>query len=353
VNFRRPVRTRDDVNDGERLEAVEQRLRDDGSGDPTYAPGRFARLAESGLVEEVAQGKIRLVTRRPMATAGGLGSIGTAIALVLVLAFFVVRAGIDLRGPGQSGRPNDLAARVQASGALRMAIRPDFPQVTLAGGTYGGFDSDVAKELARRLGLRAEIVATPRDQILAGDLSDAWDIAFPSEAVPAPAAGRFQATRPYYYWPVLLLVTATSTATLPGDLSGQTVCVVAGSGGAAWLDGRPPSSVTSAAPPPANVRSKPLKDDAACLADLAAGASAAALTATLTTADLAARPALRSLGPVFVESRSIIARLEGPDPTSLITRIDSALADARADRTLTSLSQRRFGGVDLSAPPAP
>ena len=186
--------------------------------------------------------------------------------------------------------------------------------------------------------------------MLAG--SGGWDIAMPSTAV---EGGTFATTSPYYYWPIRLVAAPGSPATTPADLSGSTICVVAGSSGAAWLDGAfRGTSATPVAQPPSSVTVRRLASDDACAADVAAGASKAFVTAGWGDTDLAARPTLvRVGGPVFTEARPIIAIRGDRDPTDLVSTLDQLLAAMRADGTLTRLSQGRFGGLDLTQSPSP
>lgn len=242
---------------------------------------------------------------------------------------------------------------LREGGTIAVAVRPDDPQVIVPGGALGGFDIDVARALGDRLGLRAEIRVTPVDEMLSAD-SQAWDVAMLSTSLPGAAAARFSPTEAYYYWPFYVLVPSSSTASEVADLAGQTICVVAGSAGEAWLVGSAtdpqPGRGSSA---PANPVSLALEDDSACLAALEAGNAAAAVSATLAESDLPSRPHYRVVGesPAGWEGRTIVVNAEGGDPASLVAVLNEAIAALRADGTLRALSQSRFGGQDLSVPP--
>ena len=249
--------------------------------------------------------------------------------------------------------PAGLLDRVRETGVMRVAVRPDAPQVRVPGGTFGGFDVDVAQELERRLGFRAELEITSADDMLGPVSGNSWDIAMPSALLPIGAGTRMAATSPYYRWPVYVLVPAASTAPVIASLDSRTVCVVAGSAGEAWLIGSSGGRPGIAAPqsPPQRTTLHRMNDDEACLADIASGGSDALVTSTLSRADLSTRPGARILtdAPVFSEGRSIVA-LRSADPASLIDLLDTTLAAMRADGTVTTLSGRRFGGEDLSEP---
>ena len=159
----------------------------------------------------------------------------------------------------------------------------------------------------------------------------------------------------YYDWPIRLIVRSDSTVAAPGDLSGSVMCVVSGSGGEAWLDeGAAATGATPAIIPPSPRVVHRLVADEDCAAEVSDGASDAFITAGWSDADLAARPVLKAVdGPVVTEARGVIAPHDGRDPTALMSQIDQVIAAMQSDGTIGDLSRSRFGGLDLSRPPAP
>ena len=311
---------------------------------PPAEPAYMAHLTPADLHRTAvkapgSRGAFRLVA--------GLAQATVAAAFVVALVgIVVIRSGTLESGT----KPPSRLADVQARGVIRIAVRPDRPQVTTPAGARSGFDVDVASEIGRRLGLRVELTFIPVDEMLAG--RGAWDIALPSSAV---EAGGFATSIPYYHWPVRLVVPAGSTAAVPADLSGTTICVVTGSGGEAWLDGRfRGASTTPVAVPPTASAVHRLATDEACAADVDAGTSAALITAGWSDADLAARPTLKRVGgSVLTEARPVIATIGERDPAGLIAEMDRIFAAMRSDGTLADFSRSRFGGFDLSQPPTP
>ena len=321
-------------------ERIERALRQGPPGEPAY----MAHLTPADLHGSVSKAP------RLKGTFSFLASLGqvavTAGLVVAVVGIVGIRSGAF----ETTAKPSTRLADVQARGVIRIAVRPDRPQVTAPGGARSGFDVDVATEIGRRLGLRSELDFTPADEMLAG--RGEWDIALPSSAV---EPGAFATTTPYYDWPVRLIVPAGSTAAGPNDLSGTTICVVTGSAGEAWLDGRfRGTSVTPVAVPPTPSAVYRLATDEGCAADVTAGASAAFITAGWSDADLGARPALKRVGgPIFTEARPVIAVRGERDPAGLIAEIDRIFAEMRSDGTLSDFSRSRFGGLDLSQSPTP
>ena len=233
-------------------------------------------------------------------------------------------------------------SRGERRGADR--IRPDQPQARVAG-VLNGFDIDVATELGRRLGLKVEIQPVEPARLLDDDQAKALDILLPSVTTSAIDLARFARSVPYYWWPHFLVVTVASGRTDPGDLAGQTICAVAGDAGESWLrgaGGNPPidgSTVLSRA------------TDQECLAALTDGSATGMVTARMGPADLAARPSLAVLAGPPAEPRAVVGALE-LQPGSLMVEVDQAITQMLDDGTLSNLSKNRFGGYDLSRPPA-
>jgi polar amino acid transport system substrate-binding protein len=321
-------------------ERIEHALQQGPPAEPEYV----AQLTAADL-----HGSVRKATRSTGAFSSFVGFAQTAVAASLILAvvgLVLVRSGTF----EPAAQPPSLLADVQARGVIRIAVRPDRPQAITPAGARSGFDVDVATEIGRRLGLRVELVFTSVEEMLAG--RGDWDVAMPSTAL---EPGLFATTAPYYDWPVRLIVHAGSTAAEPGDLSGTSICVVAGSAGEAWLDGRfLGTSVTPVVDPPTPSAVRRLATDEACAADVDSAASAALITAGWSDADLAARPVLQRVGDaIFTEARPIMALRGEREPAGLVAEIDRILAAMRSDGTLAGFSRSRFGGVDLSRSPAP
>ncbi|WNG58593.1 ABC transporter permease subunit [Archangium gephyra] len=98
---------------------------------------------------------------------------GLATACLLLA---VLLAGLA-RGEEPQAGPSSALARVQASGVLRVAIDATYPPMEyLENGEPVGFDVDLSRELARRLGVTAQFIVMDWDGILAGLTSGRYDI---------------------------------------------------------------------------------------------------------------------------------------------------------------------------------
>lgn len=268
-----------------------------------------------------------------------------AVAAILIIAASIaglaVIGGLLTRTTEPQPRP-DALQRIRSAGIVRVAVSPDHPQATLPDGSLDGFDVDVAGDLARRLGVRLEVVPlSPPDQQLA---AGAWDVALPPMPVwqvdPSMAP-----TTAYYAWPHLLLASTASGASSVTDVEGQPICAVAGDAGQAWVLGRYGATTpdaASTAPIASTLVLRP--SDAACLEALAAGSVRAVVTATVAPAGVAELGGVGTLaGGPEPEPRAAVILRDGGDEASLMAAVDRAIRDARADGTLSSLSLARFG----------
>jgi polar amino acid transport system substrate-binding protein len=230
------------------------------------------------------------------------------------------------------------------SGRLRVAVTRGLPQVIMPGGALEGFDVDVAREIADRLGVGAELIIA--DGSVTPD--DRWDVALTSME-PAPAAADSLTVEPISYWPILGVVPSGSPAQTMQDLTGLRAGMTPGSSATRWAIGE--LSASGGVGPPAGLTAVDTESDLACLGLLADGEVDVCLVVDLLPADLAARPGLRTLdGPDPVDVRGIVLPRTGPDMASFAEELRNAIDVLRADGTLRELSLRRLGS-DVTAPP--
>lgn len=301
---------------------------------PDEAPNR---------VVEAAFERTRALRQQRGAWGGSQWALAVAAILIVAasIAGLAMIGGLLTRTSEPQPSP-DARQRIRSARIVRVAVSPDHPQTALPDGSLDGFDVDVARELAQRLGVRLDLVSlSPSEQRVR---LDAWDVALPGRPVwevdPSMAT-----TSAYYGWPHLLLAEAASGATSVTDVAGQPICAVAGDAAQAWVLGRyggTTPGVASTAPIASTLVLKPT--DAACLEALAAGSVRAVVTATLLPEDVAALRGLSLLaGGPDPEPRVAVIRRAGGDESSLLADLDRAIHAARADGTLPSLSRGRFG----------
>lgn len=338
---------------------IEQALREGPPDEPSYRPGVGGRLTSEVTPESSVGATARSFGADPGFDSGirptGMARVGSgaavtrrlsgaiAAAIVLVVAGFAVRWG---QGPAATPEPGDLLARVRTAGVVHVVVTSDAPQVAGVGGTYVGYDVDVANAIAEKLGVRADVRPLTTQEILAAP--GTWQVAFPSTDRARVPSG-FLVSDSYYAWPSWLVVAGDSGLTSLDQLSGTSICVVDDSAGSDWLAGLTVSGAERQ--PPERVTAVPAASDAACFAAVAAGEATAAITSASLDTELAAH-GVRAIGPdpVLHQARAALIRVDASaqDAASLLGALDDAIADLRASGQLAELSRRAFGGRDLT-----
>jgi polar amino acid transport system substrate-binding protein len=223
-------------------------------------------------------------------------------------------------------------------------------------GTFEGFDIDVGKEIAKRLGVTAEFTAQSWDTITAGGWSNRWDLSVGSMTITKPREQVLMFTHPYYYTPAQMAATTKSGITTMDGLNNKTICVGTATTYEDWLKGTLESeSLGPVASPPTGVTIKTLDSDNDCPEAMSAGQNVGeGFLSSITVVDSSIEngaPIVKVGDPVYTEQLAASADKSGPDPTDLIAAISKAIDDMHADGTLTQFSMKWFK-ADLTKPPA-
>jgi polar amino acid transport system substrate-binding protein len=156
------------------------------------------------------------------------------LALIAVLALVAAACGgDDGNGGGGGGETQDLLAKIQADGVIRVSTDPAYPPQSYLNpdtGEYEGFDLDVATEIAKRHGVDISWEAPSWDLIIAGSWNDRWDMSVGSMTVTPERAQVLDFTPAYYYTPAVVAVHEdnTSIQNVDTDLDGKTIGVCGG-----------------------------------------------------------------------------------------------------------------------------
>ena len=156
-----------------------------------------------------------------------------SIALPLLVAVTLVLAACTPAAPAATPTPTaapDLLDEIMTRGSLRVSTDPNYaPQSFLNDqGELDGFDVDVAKEVAKRLGVKVEFITPDWDTIVSGNWGNRWDISIGSMTITTDRQQVLYFTPPYYYTPAQFAVPEDSTITSVDDLNGKASCVGAG-----------------------------------------------------------------------------------------------------------------------------
>jgi len=220
-------------------------------------------------------------------------------------------------------------------------------------GVMQGFDVEVGREIAKRMGVEARFITPAWDIITSGNWNMRWDVSVGSMTPTASRSEVLNFPAVYYYTPASFAVHTDSTLTVP-QLSGKTICTTAASTWEMYLQGNldmldapaftydvTPGTITS------------LVDGAACLDDVRLGAGVRndgmidSLPMLLAAID-AGYP-IKVLGsPAFYEPLSL-ATDKGNDDPELDAELARIIADMQKDYTLSLLSIQHFINADGSS----
>ena len=103
-----------------------------------------------------------------------------------------------------SGEPDGHFAAVCEAGVIVVSTDPAYPPQSFLNeetGDYEGFDIDVAREIATRLGVDVEFTDPTFDAVVAGGWNGRWDMSVGSVTVTEERTAVLDFTQPYYFTP--------------------------------------------------------------------------------------------------------------------------------------------------------
>jgi cystine transport system substrate-binding protein len=254
-------------------------------------------------------------------------------------ALAALALGAILAAPAMAA---DLLASARSRGTLRIAMEGTYPPFNFKDqktGQLAGYDADVARLVAARLGLKPEFVTTEWSAILAGLAAGRYDVIVSQVGITAKRELAFDFSQPYTYSSPQLIVRkndAARYATL-ADLKGKKVGVGQGSVFEQQARAVPGIVVKSYPAAPENLQ------------DLATGRVDAALNDSLMVAYLLKHSSLpiQAGARVGAIERTGIAFQKGSPQFK--AALDKVLRDAGADGSLAAISVKWFGS-DVSRP---
>jgi polar amino acid transport system substrate-binding protein len=266
-----------------------------------------------------------------------------------------VLLGAILTLVGCQAAEQDMLARIQDNGVIRVATDPAYPPQSelLPDGTFEGFDIDVANEIAERLGVTAEFVTPDFAEVEAGGWADRWDISVGSMTVTAGREEVLDFTQAYYYTPAQMGATTESGITDLAGLSGNTVCTGESTTYQFWLEGtlELAGGAPEPAEPPADVTVTTFGTDTECADAVEAGRTefqgwlTAGPTLDGVIADGVGFVAVGD--PVFFEPLAAAIDKQSPTHAALLAEVDRIIGEMHEDGTLTAMSEQWFG-TDLT-----
>lgn len=245
--------------------------------------------------------------------------------------------------------------RVMSKGVMVMSTDAEYPpQSSLDDSNqFIGFDIDVGREIARRLGVEIEFVTPSWDVITAGKWAGRWDVSVGSMTPTAARREVLDFPAIYYYTPAALAVHQDNASiAAPADASGKSIGVGVATTYENYLKGDLVIDAEGAPPFDYQIADAAIQTydtDLLALDDLRLGDGVrvdAVITAlpTIQGAIDAGYP-IKVVGePLFLEPLSVAIDQGDPEFGAKIAEIVGAMAD---DGTLTELSTKWYG-VDLT-----
>lgn len=245
--------------------------------------------------------------------------------------------------------------RVMKTKTLAMSSDPAYPPQSFLNdqNEFEGFDIDVGREIATRLGAELKIITPAWDVITAGNWGARWDISVGS-MTPTSERGRvldFPAI--YYFTPASFAVHADSKAQSLEDLNGKVIGVCGGCTYEAYLnkdlkidaEGTPPFEYKVEAK---EIRTYETDSDAMADLRLGDGKRLDAVMTALPTINEAIKNGypMRVIGnPAYYEPLAVATDKGDPEFDAKIAEVVKAMHE---DGTLSKLSQKWYG-ADLTS----
>lgn len=231
---------------------------------------------------------------------------------------------------------------IQEQGFATLAMSGEYPPFSMPDedGNMIGFDADVARELAARLGVEARLQQAEFSSIIAGIQTGAFDISVASHAKTEERARAVTyAAEPYYYSGGQLFVRDDTDYQSLQDLADANAAIAVDLGGTnqQWLEENGYPNITTYSG---------IQDS---LLAVASGRADAVFTSPVVGYEaIEAGQPLRAIdGLLFQENAWVTVANDSPE---LIEAVNQALEEMRQDGTLLEISMKWVGG-DIVTPP--
>ncbi|SEP76829.1 cystine transport system substrate-binding protein [Faunimonas pinastri] len=230
----------------------------------------------------------------------------------------------------------DRLDEVKSRGALVVGLEGTYPPFSFQdeSGNLVGFEVDLSKALADKMGVKAQFQPTKWDGILAALQSGRLDVVVNQVTITDERKKTISFSDPYTVSGIQIIVRKGEESKInkPDDLQGKAVGVGLGTNYEQWLRQNEPK---------AEVRT--YDDDPTKISDLVSGRIDAVLNDRLVAADLVKKSGgtIVGAGEPFSKQEAGIAIAKG-NP-ELLAAVNKALGELRQDGTLAEISDKWFG----------
>lgn len=269
--------------------------------------------------------------------------------------FSIIPLGIALLGASTTVLAGATLDRVVSKGEMTGVLMENYPPFSFLNeqNQLDGFDVDVAKAVAKRLGVKLKLETPSWDVIAAGRWSGRYDICVCSMTPSKARAQVFDFPVEYYQAPAVVVVNAKDNLIASGkDLSGKKVGVISASTYEAYLNKE--LVIEGAQDKPLDypfdaVQVAPYDNETVAFQDLTLGNGVRldAMVTNLVTAKarIAQDPRFKIAGGTLYAEPNVVAVEKGdPQWNEKVTQIITSL---KADGTLARISEKWIG-ADIS-----
>jgi polar amino acid transport system substrate-binding protein len=270
----------------------------------------------------------------------------------------VVACGGGSGGSESGDGGGNLLQEVKDRGVLRASTDPAYPPQSFQtqSGEFKGFDIDVTKEIARRMGVKVEWQTPDWTVITAGNWNGRWDLSVGSMTVTPERKEVLYFTPPYYYTPAAAAVHKENTdiTNLETDLDGKRIGVCAACTYEQYLNRTlniPGEEIEFVVDNP-QIETYDTDTDAIQDLELGDGLRLDAVMSALPTlqgAVEAGKPIKIVGDPLYYEPLAVAIDKEAPqDPKPLLNEVSRIIEEMHQDGTLSELSKKWYDGTDLT-----
>lgn len=254
-----------------------------------------------------------------------------SIVVALVMLSLLILSACS-GASNESSASDDTLSKVKKTGVLQVGIEGAYPPFNYydSNNKMVGFDVDITNEIAKRMGVKANFIATPWDSIIGGLLSKKYDIILSSMSITEERKKKVDFSKPYYSTGSQLFVRNDSKLTDPTKIKGLNIGVSIGT--TFEQKGRELG---------ANL--KTYKNDYLAFQDLANGRIDGVITDTAVGLNMIKEKnyPFKALGKPLLQSQAGIAIRKEDD--ALTNEINKHLDDMFNDGTYEKISKKWFG----------
>ena len=219
-------------------------------------------------------------------------------------------------------------------------------------GELDGFDIDVSKEVAKRMGVKVKFVTPDWDLIVAGKWGARWDLSIGSMTITDARSKVVDFSTPYYYTPAQFGVHKKNTTIKKlDDFAGKTVGCGSGTTYETYLDPKQELGIGGGEKivyQVKDVKSRPYTTDMEAVQDLALG-DGVRIDGVLTSGFVIQEAGKKGIPikvvgePVYYEPLAAASDKARAGSADLVKKVSEIFEAMHADGTLTKFSMKWFG----------